>query len=144
MLKRASMTLLLDQINRMMDTPSRQRAKPNSPIPPNVQERLNELEKTVSEFVDLSEQMFAKYGYQKGDLEALLRNPGVFQQSEQRVLQRAAQLKEQATSAYHNLSLAVQAVRKMGNIKSEDPAKRKQERQKRFGRVGGRKGWTPM
>lgn len=143
MLRRANLSQLLDQITKMLEMTNAAK-KNDSPLPPGIEERVSELERIVSEFCTLSERMFKSAGYQQGELESLVKESKGIEERDQRTLQRAAQLQQEAGKTYFNLSLAMQVAKTVGNLRSEDPKKRAQERQKRFGRVGGRKGWTPM
>ena len=145
MLRRPDLGQMLDQISQMLATTRAKLSKlPLTELPPDTLERVNELETMVSQYVDLSERLCISLGYQKGDLESILKDPSRFKESDQRTIARATQLQAEANKTYHNLSLLMQAVKKIGNMRSLDPKKRSAERAKKFGRVGGRKGWTPM
>lgn len=145
MLRRPNLGIMLDQISRMLETTRKTLTSlPSKEIPAGTIERVNELETMVGQYVDLSERLFVSMGYKKGELEAIVKDPSRFKESDQRTIARASKLKEEASSTYHNLSLIMQAVKKIGNLRSDDPKKRSAERAKKFVRIGGRKGWTPM
>ncbi len=145
MLRRPNLGQMLEEVSKMLETTRSKISKmPATEIPPDTMERVNQLETMVSQYVELSERLFTSIGYKKGDLEAILKDPSRFKEGDQRTMARAAQLQEEASRTYHNLTLVMQAVKKIGNLRSEDPKKRAAERVKKFGRVGGRRGWTPM
>ena len=144
MLRKPNLVSLLDQITQILEMKSKIKDKLVAELPPDIEQEVAEMEKFVNEFAAVSEQLFKSLGYKPGELEALLQDPSRLEARDQAVIQRAGKLKTEASATETLLGTALEAAKKIGNLRSDDPSKRAQERKKRLGRIGGRKGWTPM
>ena len=143
--RRPDLGRMLDQITEMLETTRAKLSKlPAKEVPLETIERVNQLEAMVGQYVDLSERLFVSLGYKQGQLASILKDPSGVKESDRRTIERAKNLKAEVTYTYHHLSVIMDTIKKIGNTRSDDPKKRAAARAKKFGRMGGRKGWTPM
>lgn len=146
MTSKSAFQVLLEHFQQLMRQTD-DRTLSDAPVTQNLLDSVDELEKVVSEFKSLSDQMLQALNVTPQELREVQNEPPAsLNPTDAATLRLGQQVYHEACRKYAQLSTLLQAIKTRGQAspqsgKSQSVGK---ARQKKFRRVGGRDKWMPL
>ncbi len=143
--RKTALDMVLDHLEEVLRL-TRDGKLPDKPLPKDINKQVDELERVVSEFTQLSERLLKELGVSEQESQRVMREgPKHLSDGDARTLKRSSSLLSEARQKYAKLGFIIEAAKRRGDI---DLGKGKkatgQARKKKFRRVGGKRTWMPM
>jgi len=121
---------------------------PSKPLPKGIEKEVDELEKVVSEFTQLSENLLRALGASDDEVKNAMRSShNQLSAAELQQIKRSQVLMSEARRKHAQLGFIIRAAKERGDIDLGGGKKTKstgEARRKKFRRVGGKKRWMPL
>lgn len=146
MAEKSALQVVLEQVKRLLQD-AEDKKLPTGDLPNGIKERLNDLERVVSEFTDLSEKLLRKMGASPDEIAHAMAHPSKhLNESDAATLKLGNELMQKARRKHAQLSFVLKAVKARGatNLRTGKDLILGKSRQKKFRRVGGKDSWMPM